>query len=115
MKTLLKAAAISSFAVLTLIARDDGIKQVEVKVSGNCSQCKTRIENAVKVKGVKYAKWDKKSKQLTLAYIPSVISLDSLEHRIALAGHDNERFTAPDSVYNELPGCCQYRGTTDRQ
>jgi hypothetical protein len=112
MKTITVILALVIAMTLPLFTQDKALTQVNVAVSGNCNQCKARIESALKVKGVKYVKWDKKSKFLTLAYIPSIISLDSLEHRIALAGHDTEKYKAPDSVYNALPECCMYRGDT---
>lgn len=86
------------------------VKEATVKVFGNCGQCKTRIEQAMKIPEVKYSKWDKKSKMLKIAYLSEKISLDSLHLRIAEVGHDTERFTAADSVYDALPGCCLYRG-----
>ncbi|MFZ1978331.1 MAG: ATPase [Bacteroidota bacterium] len=109
MKTIFIAIALVIAFTLPSVTQDNTVTQIEIAVSGNCNRCKARIESALKIKGVKFAKWDKKSKSLTLAYIPSVISLDSLEHRIALAGHDTEKFKTPDSIYSELPPCCLYR------
>jgi hypothetical protein len=87
----------------------DTIKEVEFKVFGNCGQCKTRIEKAMKISEVKFAKWDKTSKMLKVAYITGKISLDSLQKRIAFVGHDTEKYKASNEVYNDLPGCCLYR------
>ena len=109
MKTILAVIALIIVFTFTSVTQDNAVLQVNIAVSGNCNQCKARIESALKIKGVKFAKWDKKSKSLTLAYIPSLISLDSLEHRIALAGHDTEKYKTPDSIYSELPPCCLYR------
>ena len=75
---------------------------------GNCEECKDRIETALDIEEVKFVKWNKNSKMLKLAY-ESTITLDSLKHRIASVGHDTEGFTASDSVYAKLPGCCLYR------
>lgn len=86
------------------------VKETTVKVFGNCGECKTRIEQTMKIPEIKYSKWDKKSKMLKVAYLSESISLDSLHMRIAAVGHDTERFTAADSVYDALPGCCLYRG-----
>jgi hypothetical protein len=46
---------------------------------------------------------------LTVAYDPGNITLDSLQRRIAAAGHDTERHKAADSTYASLPKCCLYR------
>lgn len=92
-----------------LYAQQKSIKDLELKVFGNCGMCKTRIEGALKIKEVKIAKWDKKSKMLRLAFDESKITLDSLQKRIAAVGHDTEKFKAPDDVYKVLPKCCLYR------
>jgi periplasmic mercuric ion binding protein len=98
--------SLSSF----LVSQENVVKEAQVKVSGNCSQCKTRIEKALKIKEVKSAKWNQKSKMLSVAYLSPAITLDSLEQRLAAVGHDTEKFKAADAVYNELPSCCLYRG-----
>jgi periplasmic mercuric ion binding protein len=90
-------------------AQENIVKEAEFKVFGNCGQCKTRIEKALKIKEVKSAKWNKQTKMLSVAYLSPAITVDSLQKRIAAVGHDTEKFQAPDSVYSELPGCCLYR------
>ena len=90
-------------------AQDSEVVKSEFKVFGNCGMCKSRIEKAMKISEVKFAKWDKKSKMLTVAFKSDVIAMDSLQKLVASVGHDTEKFKAPDSLYNELPGCCLYR------
>ncbi len=107
LKSILLTALIAAFSTISFA--DDEIKEEKIKVFGNCGQCKTRIEKTLKIPEVKYAKWDKKTKMLTIAYKSDAITLDSLQKLIASVGHDTEKFKAPDSVYNELPGCCLYR------
>ena len=51
------------------------------KVYGVCIQCKDRIENVLKVKGVKTAVWDMDSKLLALVYNPAQITLDKIKYR----------------------------------
>ena len=110
MKTyILKTISILSLFSIFAFAGDT-VKEAEFKVSGNCGQCKTRIEKAMKISEVKMAKWDKTSKMLKVAYLSEKISLDSLQQRIASVGHDTEKFKATDSIYEALPGCCLYRG-----
>jgi outer membrane receptor for ferrienterochelin and colicins len=80
-----------------------------VKVYGNCTQCKARIEKAAKGKGVKSAIWDIDSKILTLVYDPVVTNSEKVQQRIANVGHDTELKKAKDFVYQGLPDCCLYR------
>lgn len=95
-------------SVSSVMAQEKEIVESEFKVFGNCSMCKTRIEKAVKIKEVKYAKWNKDTKMLKVAF-DSSIAVDSLQKRIAEAGHDTEKFKAKDDVYAALPKCCLYR------
>lgn len=99
------------FIILTSFAmsQKSALKEEKFLVYGNCGMCKDRIEKAVKIKEVKFARWDKKSKYLTLAYVSESVTLDSLKKRIAAAGHDTEKYKAQDSVYQKLPKCCLYR------
>lgn len=98
------------FVILTLsLTAGDTVKETEFKVSGVCGMCKTRIEKSMKISEVKFAKWDKKSKMLKVAYVEGAITVDSLQKRIASVGHDTEKYTAETSVYENLPGCCLYR------
>jgi periplasmic mercuric ion binding protein len=78
------------------------------KVWGNCDLCKARIEKAVKVEGVTNADWSTKTKLLTVTFDPSKTNKDALSKKLALAGHDTEKFKATEDVYANLSGCCQY-------
>jgi len=86
-----------------------GAKTETFKVSGNCSMCKTRIENAAKIPGVITADWNKTTKILHLVYDASKVKSDEVQRKIAAAGHDTPKFKATTAVYNSLPGCCKYR------
>lgn len=78
------------------------------KVYGNCGMCKSRIEKALAVKGVRYAVWDQQTKTLTVKFNPDVVTLQELHQRCADVGHDTELVKAKDEVYQNLHGCCQY-------
>jgi hypothetical protein len=78
-------------------------------VSGNCKQCKTRIEDATYIKGVKSAEWNKKTHLLTVIFNTEKTSLEKIATAVANAGHDNRLAKATDNTYNKLPGCCAYR------
>ena len=83
-------------------------KKESFHVSGNCGMCKKTIEKSVNVKGVIEANWDKVTKNITIVYDTTVISLDEIQKKIALAGYDNDGYRAEDANYDELHTCCQY-------
>src|SRR6195256_5345226 len=64
------------------------------KVYGECEMCKHRIENALKVDGIKSANWEEDSKILTVQYVltADITGLDRIEQLVAAAGHDAERY-----------------------
>jgi periplasmic mercuric ion binding protein len=86
-------------------------KNEAIKVLGNCSMCKDRIEKAAKAEGAEAASWDAKTKLLTVSYNPSKTSNDALAKKMASVGHDAGKYKAVDKVYNALPGCCKYDRT----
>ena len=79
-----------------------------IAVAGECGMCKNRIQKTLKMDGITTAVWDTESKLLSVTYDPSVISNDEIQKKIAAVGHDTPKYTAPDDVYNKLPGCCKY-------
>jgi len=83
-------------------------KTVEVKVWGNCGMCKKTIENAGNKRNKAQVDWDKKSKIAVITYNEKKTTADKVLKQIADAGYDNENYYAPDAVYEELHGCCQY-------
>jgi periplasmic mercuric ion binding protein len=109
MKTTMKLFALTVAFSSFILAQQQLMKEAEVKVSGNCSSCKSRIEKALKIKEVKSAKWNQKTKILSVAYLSPAITLDSLEQRVTAVGHDTEKYKADDKVYAGLPSCCLYR------
>ena len=79
------------------------------EVSGNCGMCKKRIEKAAKaVSGVTNATWDKESKVINIDVSDATITKKQVSKAIAAVGHDTEFNKADVTVYNDLPGCCQY-------
>ena len=79
-----------------------------VKIYGNCGMCEKTIENAGNSKKVASVDWDKDTKMATLTYDATKTSKDEILKKIALAGYDSDSFLAPDNVYANLHGCCQY-------
>lgn len=106
---LLSFVAISFTAIAQNNTTSPEYKSVSFKVFGACEQCKDRIENGLKLKGVKNAVWDVDSKQLALVYNPAIISLDRIENKIVGLGHDLENKKAKKVIYDALPSCCHYR------
>ncbi len=85
------------------------IQTVSIAVTGNCGMCKTRIENAAYIPGVKRAEWSKQTQQLEVVFRPSKTSKEAIEKAIAAAGHDTESVKADQKSYEKLPACCSYR------
>lgn len=90
-------------------AKKTNYTATQFKVDGACEQCKARIELAVKIKGVKTGIWDVDTKILSLEYDSTQVSLDKIQNKILLVGHDVENKKAKDIIYKELPACCHYR------
>jgi hypothetical protein len=110
MKRLLLSLLLAAAACTITSAQD--VTETEFRVSGNCGQCKTRIEKTVAIKGVKFARWNKTTKILKVAFVTNAVTVDSLQRRIAAVGHDTDAYKAPDAVYETLPACCLYRDHT---
>ena len=80
------------------------------EVSGNCDMCKKRIESAtLSLKGVKYVSWSPQSKNFSIIYNSTKVSIDDVKKRIAEVGHDNSLYQASDEAYKNLYFCCKYR------
>lgn len=101
---LVSVLAIAAFS----LSFKPGYVTEKFKVYGNCEMCKERIEKALKVKGVRYAYWDKDTKIATVKFNPDVVTLDQLHQLVADVGHDTDKVKAKDEVYNNLHHCCQY-------
>ena len=79
-----------------------------VKIYGNCAMCEERIEKAGNLKNIAKVDWNVDTKMATLTYDAKQTNKDAILKRIALSGHDSDKFLAPDNTYSKLPGCCQY-------
>ncbi len=83
-------------------------KTETIKVSGNCGMCEKHIETAAKKAGAKQAKWDKKTKVLTVTFDEGKTSNDAIQKNVAAAGYDTEKYTGDEKAYKALDECCQY-------
>lgn len=105
--------AISDFLIAQTTTGTSGKQKTETfKVWGNCDMCKTRIEKAVRESGAESADWNIESKLLTVSFDPSKTSVDSFGKKLALVGHDTEKYAASDKAYNALDDCCKYDRTS---
>ncbi len=100
--------AISVLLSTTGNAQIKNAKTESVKIYGNCGMCETKIEKAGNIKKIANVDWNQETQMATLTYDSSVTNQDEILKRIALAGYDSDKFLAPDEVYNNLHGCCQY-------
>ncbi len=108
----MKRIILMAFATILSIANSQAqiknAKTKTVKVNGNCGMCETTIEKAANKKNISKANWNQETKIATITFDSKKTTLTAVLKNIADAGYDNEQFTAPDDVYNNLHGCCQY-------
>jgi hypothetical protein len=108
MKTISLFAVIlfSIFSFNTSFAQTE--KKETIKVWGNCGMCKTTIEKSAKKAGAKTASWNEDSKELQVSYAVNKTSSEKIQQAIAKSGYDTQDFTADNTAYVNLPGCCKY-------
>ena len=95
-------------SVIVCKAQIQNSKTNTLKILGNCGMCQSRIEKAGNIKDVAVVQWDKTKKNAVLTYDSTKTNPDEILKRIALAGHDSEKFVANAEAYSNLPECCQY-------
>ncbi|MDI1307283.1 MAG: DUF3347 domain-containing protein [bacterium] len=101
-------AIIILLSVTMANAQIKNIKTETIKIYGNCGMCKTTIEKAGNLKKIAQVDWNKDTKMALLTYDSQKTNQEEILKRIALAGYDSNSFLAPETAYNNLPGCCQY-------
>ena len=105
---LLLIAMIFTMGIYSCEAQIPNAKTVEVQVYGNCGMCKKTIEKAGNKRNKAHVEWDSETKKAVITYNEKKTTADKVLKRIANAGYDNETYYAPNAVYDELHGCCQY-------
>lgn len=110
MKNSFKNIMVATFVLLSISinAQIKNSKMETVKIYGNCGMCETKIEKAGTIKKVVKVDWNQETQMATLIYDATKTNQDEILKRIALAGYDSDKFLAPDDVYDNLHGCCQY-------
>ena len=88
-------------------------EQYTLIVQGECGMCQDRIEEtALNHPGIIKAEWNPDNKILTVEVsneASAEFSIFGLHDAIATAGHDTDKYDAPEDTYNDLPVCCAYR------
>ena len=79
------------------------------KVEGLCGMCKSNIEEAAYIKGVKFTEWDRETKMLTVIFKTNKVTEQDIHDAISVAGYDTPLAKATTDNYDALPGCCKYR------
>lgn len=111
MKSLIRISIIicvSIFITNIGLSQTKNLKVQDVRVYGNCGMCKKTIEKAGNIKGVAKTEWDIETLTATITMDSTKTTIDDVLKKIAAAGYDSDKFRAPDKVYNNLHGCCQY-------
>lgn len=98
---------LTSFTALAQSKKD--ILTETYKVDGNCDMCKKRIEEAAYINGVKRAKWNAETHELTVVYKPSKTNANDILANVAKSGYSSEKIAATETDYNKLPECCHYK------
>ncbi|PCH96455.1 MAG: metal transporter [Bacteroidetes bacterium] len=119
MKNLIKhlfIGAIVSLISVTVNAQEKSSEAAQTgkvtckfKVEGVCGMCKTKIENAAYVKGVKLASWDKNTGIIEVVYKSDKTTELQIHESIAKSGYDTEKVKAEAEDYDALPNCCKYK------
>ena len=108
----MKKALIILIFFPTLILAQQSQKKIvssQFRVEGNCKICKKTIEKAaLSIKGVKMAKWDIPSNQISLLFHRRKVEVINIHNAIAKSGYSTSEIKAKKEDYNKLPMCCQY-------
>lgn len=107
MKLYFTKVILGAFLLFATFVSAQNLSKNQFKVKGNCEMCKERIETTAKKAGAKSAQYSIDSQTLTIETSEKV-SPEEVLKKVAEAGHDNEKFKAPDETYEKLPGCCHY-------
>ena len=89
--------------------KDSKWKTLNVKVEGVCGMCETRIENALDVKGIKFADWSNETKNCEIVYNSEKMSEEEIGKLLTAIGHDSDIAKATDEQYSTVHKCCKYR------
>ena len=83
-------------------------KKESLKVWGDCSMCKKRIELAAKNTDAQTAVWDEESKMILVSFNTYKPNTVKIQQAITTAGYETKDLSATSEAYNNLPECCHY-------
>ncbi|MEJ7675625.1 MAG: heavy metal-associated domain-containing protein [Chitinophagaceae bacterium] len=103
MRTLnIYAALLFSIFAINISFAQSTAKTETIKVSGNCSMCKNKIEKAAKTAGATSANWNEETNVLNFNYNSTISTSEKIQKAIASSGYDTQNFKADDKAYNKL-------------
>jgi copper chaperone CopZ len=107
MKSLILTMAL---AIITNVSYSQikNAKTVNVKINGNCGMCKTKIEKTGSQANVSKTIWNMNNRLAKITFDSKKTNLAAILKNIALAGYDNQEYTAPTASYDGLHDCCKY-------
>ena len=109
MKSILKSVFTTLGLLLVIASFAQKPKTEKFKVYGECGMCKKHIEGAVaKQPGITKATWNSSTKIMTVVYVPTKITMDEIQKKIAAVGYDTPKYRGDDKAYKSLDECCQY-------
>lgn len=104
----LKILSILLFLSVPLAAQNK-VETIEFGVAGICGMCKERIENALDVKGIKFAEYNQETHQCKVVYRTDKITEEEIHDLLNEVGHDTGKSKATDEQYARVHKCCRYR------
>lgn len=101
---------VAMMSVFNLSAQENKSKKSEkvvIKTSAECGDCKERIEEKLNyTKGIVFSELDYESKELTVKFKPTLISLDEIKKIVSDLGYDADEVKADPVEQKKLPACC---------
>lgn len=83
-------------------------KEVKIKTSAVCEECKERIEkNLTLSKGITEAVLNLDDKIVTVKYNPKKTDEAAIRKIITDTGYDADNLQCSQSAHDKLPSCCQ--------
>lgn len=87
------------------------VKTAVIHTSAECKECKDRLETKLNyTKGIQFADLDIPSRDITVKYNESKISLDQIRKDINELGYDADDQKADPNAQKALPACCRPAG-----
>jgi mercuric ion binding protein len=110
LKKIIKSAVIVMLVLFTnsLFAQSKSKAEIKIKTSAECDMCKNTLEKTLAFeKGVKDAKLDLATKEVTVVYNPKKTNPEQLKKAISNAGYDADEVKANNKAFQKLPECCK--------